>query len=48
MQSWQIAAFLRPMVAVAFVGYVGALAAIIRRYMPEGRVKRLLFRRLWR
>lgn len=46
MEPWAIALFLKPFAYLAvFVALIWPVTWAVRRYMPDGKIKRLLLRR---
>ncbi len=43
MDDWLLALLLKPFFAVLFFFFVFCLARVIRRLMPDGKLKRILF-----
>jgi hypothetical protein len=47
MEPWQIAILIKPFVALAFFGLIVLpIKMLFERVLPEGRIKRLLFKRI--
>lgn len=42
MPNWAIALFLKPFIAIAFVLLLRACVVAFMRFMPDGRIKRML------
>lgn len=42
MQSWQLAVLLKPLFVLAYIAVIAVPLWLSRRYLPEGRVKRLI------
>lgn len=43
MEMWVLGIFLKPFIALLFLSIVWIVAAVIYRYMPDSRIKRILF-----
>lgn len=43
MEPWMWAVFLKPFVALAFFLLAWVIAQLLRRYIPEGKIKRVLY-----
>ena len=43
METWLLGVFLKPFIALIFLSIVWIIAAVINRYMPDSRIKRILF-----
>ena len=45
-RTWLLAVALKPLVLLLFFLFVAVLARLIGKLIPEGKLKRLLFRRI--